>query len=202
MEPLTFNMQSTHLIDKNTTNPDSGRYNGMGTSEVATTRHTETKALLNEAPSLKDRLIYPLRAAKKRIINMAGIGLAAGYYAPTIGTGAILGLVGNFIGSTIGRLIQCLFLPGSETNPGDYGAGVGFYAGIFLALPAGFVLGAVAAAAFAVIGLVGNIITLPVDIYNAKTLNNKEDLYPEPLMAKAIWHAIKEFRFNDIAESL
>lgn len=202
MEPLTLNKQSPHLIDTKITNPDSGRFKGMGTSEVAATRHTEGKALLNEAPSLKDRLIYPLRAAKKRIINMAGIGLAAGYFVPLMGTGAILGLVGNFIGSTIGRLIQCLFLPGSETHPGNFGADVGFYAGIFLALPAGVVLGAVAAAAFAVIGLAGNIITLPVDIYNAKTLNNKEDLFPEPLLAKEIWQAIKKFRFNDITESL
>ena len=133
---------------------------------------------------------------------MAGIGFAAGYYAPMIGTGAIFGLVGNFIGSTIGRLIQCIFFPGSETQPGDFGASFGFYAGALLALPAGVVLGAVAAAAFAVIGLAGNIITLPVDIYNAKTLNVKEDLYPEPLMAKEIWETIKEFSFNDIIESL
>ncbi len=201
MEALTT--QSTGLIVTDTTiSRDSSRFQGMSTSEVEATRHTESNALLNEAPTLKDRLIYPLRAAKKRIINMAGIGLATGYYAPTIGTGAILGLVGNLIGSTIGRLIQCLFLPGSETHPGDSGASVGFCAGIFLALPAGVVLGAVAAAAFAVIGLAGNIITLPVDIYNAKTLNIKEDLYPEPLMAKEIWETIKEFNFNDIIESL
>ena len=203
MEPTTlFKPTPGSIVPETTTNPDNSQFAGRSTYKSNAEPQIEGNALSNEAPSLKDRLTYPLRATKKRIMNMAGIGLAAGLCAPTIATGAVFGLAGNIFGSTIGKLIKCLFLPSSETSPGEFCAGVGFCAGTLLALPAGVVLGAVVAAAFAVIGLVSNMLTLPIDIYNAKTLNDKADLYPEPLMAKKIWEELKDFRFNSITESL
>lgn len=132
---------------------------------------------------------------------MAGLGGVAGLYSPIIGVGGICGLVGHVIGSTVGKLIKCLFFSGSDESPGNVGLCIGFYLGALLASPIGITLGAVTATAFAVIGLAGSVLVLPVDIYHAITLDNKADLSPEPLLGMKMWNEIRRPDFNGIFES-
>ncbi|MBO9497133.1 hypothetical protein J7438_24045 [Thalassotalea sp. G20_0] len=178
-------------------NRTDGQFAGRTATESDAIRQTENNRSFDEKPSLKDRLIYPFYAAKNRILKMAGIGAQAGLFAPIITVGGICGLAGDIIGSTVGRLIQCLFFPGSEESPGDTGFLIGFYASFLLAVPAGVALGAVAAVAFAVIGLAGSVVSLPVDIYRAATRDNKTDLNPEPVR---IMDILNEIKHTDIRE--
>ncbi|WBA83499.1 hypothetical protein [Endozoicomonas sp. GU-1] len=178
-------------------NRTDGQFDGRTTTDFDATRQTENNRSFDEKPSLKDRLIYPFYAAKNRILKLGGIGVQAGLFAPIISVGGICGIAGDIIGSTIGRLIQCLFFPDSDESPGKTGTLIGFYVGSLLAVPASVALGAVAAAAFAVIGLVGSVVSLPVDIYRAATQDNKADLHPEPVRIKDILNEIKHTEFSD-----
>ena len=90
-------------------NRTDGQFAGRTTTESDATRQTENNRSFDEKPSLKDRLIYPFYAAKNRILKMAGIGAQAGLFAPIFSVGGICGIAGNIIGTTIGRLIECLF---------------------------------------------------------------------------------------------
>lgn len=177
MPPL--NRQLPPSIGIKTTYPDSGRFKGMATSEVDATRHTEGNALPNEAPTLNDRLTYPLRAAKDRIIYLSALGAKIGISIPTYVAGTIFALAGGIIGVTVGRLIKYQFFPNAETHPETLGASIGFVAGSFLAYPAAIVLCLVTSAAFTIISPACIFFTFPVDIYNAITLNNKADMYPD-----------------------
>ncbi|WP_257263317.1 hypothetical protein [Endozoicomonas sp. ONNA2] len=167
------------------------QFAGRKTSESEATRQTESNRSFDETPSLKDRLIYPLYAAKNRILKIAGFGAKAGIFTPMIAAAAICGLAGNIIGTTVGSLVQSIFFMNSDISASKTGTLVGLIIGGVLALPAALVLGAVAAAAFAVIGLAGSVFTLPVDVYHAITLDNKADLHPEPVRVKDILHEIK-----------
>ena len=69
--------------------------------------------------------------------------------------------------------------------------------GSLLAVPVSVALGAVAAAAFAVIGLAGSVVSLPVDIYHAATQDNNADLHPEPVR---IMEILKEIKHTDIRD--
>ena len=50
------------------------------TTESPAIRQTEKDSSLTKTPSLKDRLIYPLLAAKSQIPGMTGMGASAGYH--------------------------------------------------------------------------------------------------------------------------
>lgn len=178
------------------------QFMGRLTTESPVKRQTEKDSSLNETPSLKDRLIYPLLAAKSRILDMAGMGASAGYHLLVLPASGIFGLVGCFIGNTIGNLIKYLFFPNYDDSPGKFGTGIGCYAGAWLAVPCGIVLAVVAAAASAVIGLASNIFTLPVDIYRAITLDNKADMKPEPLLGMKQWNDIELPDLNNILNLL
>ncbi|WP_257294296.1 chloride channel protein [Endozoicomonas sp. YOMI1] len=171
--------------------PD-GQFDGRTTTESYATRETESNRSFDESPTLKDRLIYPFYAAKNRILRMAGIGAKAGIYTPIIAASAICAFAGDVIGSTVGRLIKTLFFPNSEVSPSNLGVFVGICTGALLAIPAAVALGAVAATAFAVIGLAGSVPASLVDIYHAITLDNNADLHPEPVLVKDIWSDIKK----------
>ncbi|WP_422448653.1 MULTISPECIES: hypothetical protein [unclassified Endozoicomonas] len=191
----------TGQFDSTVTEPNrtDGQFAGRTTTESDATRQTENNRSFNEKPSLKDRLIYPFYAAKNRILKMGGIGAQAGLFAPIITLGSICGIAGNIIGNTVGRLIQCLFFPSpEESSPGNTGFLVGLYLGYLLAVPVSVALGAVAAAAFAVIGLAGSVVSLPVDIYRAATKDNKADLHPEPVRIMDIANEIKHTDIRDL----
>ena len=173
------------------------QFSGRSTTESPTIRKTEKNDSLNETPSLKDRLFYPLLAAKSRILNMAVLGASVGYYLSVLPVSGIFGLVGNFIGNTLGSVIKCLFFSNSEMSSGDYGTGLGCFIGAWLAVPVSIVLGAIGATAFAVIGLASNIFTLPVDICRAITLDNKAKMKPEPSWGIEEWNKIELPKFNE-----
>lgn len=179
-----------------------GKFGVRGASALDTTRQIKSNPSLNEAPSLKDRLTYPLRAAKNRLIDLSAFGAGMGFYIPTFGAGAIFALAGGIIGGTVGKLIKYQFFPNSEKSPLTFGATAGFTIGLFLGSPAGLVLGIVSTIAFTIISPAYIIVTFPVEIYNAITLNNKADLYPENSPGKIFWDNVRNFRFNETPESV
>ena len=189
-------------VTENTTRPNDGKFNGISASASDTTRQIKSNPSLNEAPSLKDRLTYPLRAAKNQLIDLSAFGAAMGFYIPTLGAGAVLALAGGIIGGTVGKLIKYQFFPNSENSPLTFGATAGFTIGLFLGFPAGIVLGIVTTTAFTIISPAYIIVTFPVEIYNAITLNNKADLYPENSPGKIFWDNVRNFRFDETPESV
>lgn len=201
MEAIPNTQPTGLIITKTTTKGDVGQYQGVSASKFNSTRKINSNPSLNEAPSLKDRLTYPLRAAKNRILDLSALGAKTGFYIPTYGAGAILALAGGIIGGTVGRLIKYQFFPNAESSPLTFGATVGFIAGFFLACPAGIVLGIVTTTAFTIISPAYIIFTFPVDIYNAITLNNKADMYPEKSTGKEFWNNVRQFKFNDTPKS-
>ena len=202
MEAISNTQPKGSIVTETTTRRNDGQFLGMSASESDTTRQIKSNPFLNEAPSLKDRLTYPLRAAKNRILDLSALGAATGFYIPTYGAGAILALAGGIIGGTVGKLIKYQFFPNSENSPLTYGATAGFIAGFFLACPAGIVLGIVTTTAFTIISPAYIIVSFPVDIYNAITLSNKADLYPENSTGKKFWDNVRNFRFDDSPESV
>lgn len=201
MEAIPNTRPTGSTVTETTARANNGKFQGKGTSALDTTRQIKSNPFLNETPSLKDRLTYPLRAAKIRIIDMSAFGASTGFHIPTYGAGAIFALGGGIIGGTVGRLIKHQFFPNAENTPTFYGATLGFIAGFFLACPAGIVLGVVTTAAFTIISPAYVILTLPVDIYNAITLNNKADLYPENSTGKEFWDNVRNFRFDESPKS-
>lgn len=201
MEAIPNTRPTGSTVTETTARANNGKYQGKGTSALDTTRQIKSNPFLNETPSLKDRLTHPLRAAKIRIIDMSALGASTGFYIPTFGAGTIFALAGGIIGGTVGRLIKHQFFPNAEDPPAVYGASLGFIAGFYLACPAGLVLGVITTTAFTIISPAYVIFTFPVDIYNAITLNNKADMYPENSMGKIFWDNVRNFRFNHTPES-
>ena len=200
MDAVT-NTHSMGSIVTETTIRNDGQFQGMSASELDTTRQIKSNPFLNQAPSLKDRLTYPLRTAKNWIMDLSASGAATGFYIPTYGAGTIFALAGGIIGGTVGRLIKHQFFPNAENSPMAFGASLGFVAGFFLACPAGLVLGIVTTTAFTIISPACIIFTLPVDIYNAITLKNKADMYPESTGTK-FWDDVRQFKFDDTPKPL
>ncbi|MFK0573083.1 hypothetical protein [Endozoicomonas sp.] len=130
-----------------------------------------------EKTPLQKRVAYPFRAIKNRMINSAMLGgIIAGVLAISIPA-----LVGSVVGGVAGGVVKLAkMVAGHDSNAHKVGAAIGRITGILVSMPAAITLGVVAAAAFAVIGLAGGVIHLPVDVYHAVTMDESK-LRPDPI---------------------
>lgn len=119
-------------------------------------------------PSLKDRLVYPLKAIRNRIYTATSTANAAGVFAG-MGIGTAVGVTA---GSTLGLIPQFFDLLTFSLNPYVIaGALVGKEAGIRVGAVLGLGIGAAATLATTAIGLALSVVHLPRDIYHAATLD-------------------------------
>ncbi len=120
-------------------------------------------------PSLKDRLVYPFKAARNRILTAMRFSGSAGMFMG-MGVGAAVCATAGF---TVGLIPQILDLLTFSFNPYIVAAGAyaGKEAGIRIGAVLGLGIGAVATLASAAIALALSVVHLPRDIYHAATLD-------------------------------
>ena len=119
-------------------------------------------------PSLKDRLVYPLKAIRNRIYTATNTANAAGVFAG-MGIGTAVGVTA---GSTLALIPQFFDLLTFSVNPYvPAGALVGKEVGIRVGAVLGLGIGAAATLATTAIGLALSMVHLPRDIYHAATLD-------------------------------
>lgn len=169
----TGNKQKTpSLTDFQTDMIDGGRFGHWKTTKRSTTSVTQESMPSTDLlakPSLKDRLVYPFKAVRNRILTAMAFGGAAGMFMG-MGVGAAVGATAGF---TVGLIPQILDLLTFSFNPYIVAAGayVGKEAGIRTGAVLGLGIGAVATLASAAIALALSVVHLPRDIYHAATLD-------------------------------
>ena len=160
----------------------AGQYMGRSASPVDGVRHSEDSDNSEAKTSIKDRIAYPFRAIKNRLLGFcglgAGVGAAVGFSIPV--------LVGAVTGFCIGGVVKLAkMFAGRESDAHINGAFIGAAAGFVIGLPfaaAGAVVGAVGGI---IAGTAGNLAMLPVDIYRAATLP-EDQLNPWKLQAQQL----------------
>lgn len=121
-----------------------------------------------EKPTLKDRLVYPLKATRNRIYTTMLTGGSAGVF---LGMGVGVG-VGTTAGFTAGMIPQVLDLLTFSCEPYVIaGALVGKEVGIRGGAVLGLGIGGLATLASAGIGLALSVVEIPKVIYHAATLD-------------------------------
>ncbi|MBO9483209.1 MULTISPECIES: hypothetical protein [Gammaproteobacteria] len=152
---------------------DGGRFGHRKTTKRSTTtqviQDSNPSADLSAKPSLKDRLVYPFKAVRNRILTAMMFGGSAGMFMG-MGAGAAVGATAGF---TVALIPQILDLLTFSFNPYIVAAGayVGKEAGIRTGAVLGLGIGAVATLASAAIALALSVVHLPRDIYHAATLD-------------------------------
>lgn len=152
---------------------DGGRFGHRETTKRSTTtpviQDSNPSADLSAKPSLKDRLVYPFKAVRNRILTAM---IFSGSVGMIMGMGAGVA-VGATAGFTVALIPQILDLLTFSFNP--YIVAGGAYVGKEIGIRAGAVLGlgigAVATLASAAIALALSVVHLPRDIYHAATLD-------------------------------
>ncbi|WP_422461689.1 hypothetical protein [Endozoicomonas sp. ALB115] len=169
----TGNQQkTTFLTDFQTDMINGGRFGQRKTTKPSTTSATQKSMSGTDflaKPSLKDRLVYPFKAVRNRILTAMMFSGSAGMFLG-MGAGAAVGATAGF---TVALIPQILDLLTFSFNPYIVAAGayVGKEAGIRTGAVLGLGIGAVATLASAAIALALSVVHLPRDIYHAATLD-------------------------------
>lgn len=161
----------------------SGAYMGYGTSNAEGANFTQSAESGEHAfpkRGLRDRIAYPFRAIKNRIINSANLG---GFIVSGL-TVCVPMLVGAGVGGIAGGIVKLAkLIANKDSDALKMGAIIGgVVMGLLAALPS-IAVGLVSQVAFAVVGLVASVFFLPVDIYHAATLDQSK-LKPDHIVPR------------------
>ena len=158
------------IADSSTVSPGQfGHRKTTGQSTATEIEHGQSSTDMLAKPTLKARLIYPLKTIRNRMLSTIVNGGCLGFLASIgagIGTGATLGFTLGLIPQALDSLLNAnanSFIRKFIAN----GVATGVVVGAFL----GIGIGAVTALASVAIGLVLGVVNVPRDIYHAATLD-------------------------------